>query len=94
VRVVKTPSKAPPIQSYMIKQNKMLSAETFLKKNMRSTFSHVYRPQTTTPDLAFTPQMKERVVTHHGSSTHSDAQQKSYISTVVVTNPDKTAVKK
>ena len=88
MKVVKTPSKAPPIQSYMIKQNKMLSAETFLKKNMRSTFSHVYR-QTATPDLAFTPQM-----THHGSSTHSDAQQKSYISTVVVTNPDKGAVKK
>ncbi len=37
--------------------------------------------------------MKERVVTHHGSSTHSDGHQKSYISTVVVTNPERGAVK-
>ncbi len=34
-------------------------------------------------------------MTHHGSSTHSDGNQKSYISTVVVTNAEKgSAVKK
>ena len=62
IKLLKTPAKGPPIQSYMMKQNKNLTAEAFLKKNLRSTFSHVYRPNTTVPTSVMTTPHQERAV--------------------------------
>jgi hypothetical protein len=38
-----------PLQSYMIKTNKVLTAEAFLKRNIRSTHTHI-RPSSQVND--------------------------------------------